>query len=825
MTISVCTAGLVADGKITKGQAEEVEKYYHANFQRLKQQMDMMAAADLASDRAVKQMQAAINRRKLLAAKMIEAQTRLGEQLRAYDGGGMSDGKGGGPINPKALPALLGGPDPKHVGRTLETWHQAIQGNIDNMMRSVLEAHGPDIFGRITDKAGLDDLGREAFGKDTGNVAARELAKAWDTAREWTRGRANAAGADIGKLEDYGLQMHWDSEAVRNLPDYQAFEDMVLPHLDRTRMIDHELGTPFGDNALREVMHKVWQGIRSEGWDDREPGGIGRASMANDGKDPRFFVFKDYDSWNRVNDQLGSGNAFTSMNGMLEHRARQIAALEVLGPNPDHQVKWLQDVVTKSAQTDMAPGSKAVDLAKRGNKAADNIWQEFKGALNRPEDKRIAAAFGTYRNVKSAAVLGSAIISQQSDVVLSMMARHFNGLPEVKALAIYLKMFKPSLAEDRALASRQLLGLAEQRHYTPIQSGLFNREFAKPWSSRLVNTVMHLQGSARWAQVIRHQFGGDWWNVISHQRNTAWADLDPVFQKAMARGGFDAGSWDQLRTTPTEDVHGTPVILADNIADENLRLKTAAMILGQANTAVAIPDLRAKAAMNSMVKRGTVAGELMSSAMMYKAFGVSIVMNQAARIMSMPAKSAARYAARFAILMTIAGAMEIQMRHIAKGEDPEDMTKPGIWGWALGSGGAGGIFADYLRAAIQDPDKGIIAGAAGPMAEDAQNLWHVAFQKGPNGDLMLNRNARGAAFKQARSFVPGGSLWYARLAFDRMISDEVQQAADPNYQHSWANMQHFAQQRGAPMFAPPGGPTRAPDFGRAIGQPAPPPEN
>lgn len=825
MTISTCTVGLVADGKITQGQAAEVEKYYAAHFNRLKGQMDMMAAADLASERAVKQMQGAINRRKLLSAKMIEAQTRLGEQLRAFDGGGMSDGKRGGPINPQALPAMLGGADPRHTGRTLETWHQAIQNNIDAMMRGVLEKHGPDILGRITDRAGLDDLGREAFGQDTGNVGARDLVKAVETAREWTRGRANAAGADIGKLEDYGLQMHWDSDAARKLPNYQAFEDMVLQHLDRTRMIDHDTGVPFSDDALKATMEKVWQGIRSEGWDDREPGGIGRASMANDGKDPRFFVFKDYDSWNRVNDQLGSGNAFTSMNGMLEHRARQIAALEVLGPNPDHQIKWLQDVVTKSAQTDMAPGSKAVELGTRGNKTADNIWQEFKGSLNRPEDKRIAAAFGTYRNIKSAAVLGSAIISQQSDIPLSIMARHFNGLPEVKALVQYLKMFKPSLADDRELAARQLLGLGEQRHYTPIQSGLFNREFAKPWSSRLVNTVMHLQGSTRWAQVIRHQFGGDWWNLISHQRNTSWNELDPVFQKAMARGGFDAGSWDQLRATPTEDVNGSPMIFADNIADEDLRLKTAAMILGQANTAVAIPDLRARAAMNSMVKRGTIAGELMTSAMMYKAFGVSIVMTQMQRIMSMPANAAVRYAARFAILMTVYGAMEIQLRHIAKGEDPEDMTKPGIWGWAAASGGAGGIFADYLRNAIEDPDKGIIAGAAGPMAEDAQNLFHVGFQKGPDGKIMANPNARGKAYKMARGFVPGGSLWYARLAFDRMISDELQQYADPNYRHAWANVQHFAQQRGAPMYAPPGAPARAPDFGRAIGNPAPPPEN
>ncbi|KUR80904.1 hypothetical protein [Novosphingobium sp. FSW06-99] len=822
MTISVCVSGLIADGRITKGQGEEIERYYTAHFNRLKGQMDMMAAADLASERAIRQMQYAIDRRKLLAARAIETQTRLNEQLHAYNGGKMSDGKGGGPIDPRALPALLGGNDPRHLGGTLEGKHMAVQAQIDSMMRQVLLKHGPDVFGRITDKAGLDDLGREAFGQDTGNHAARDLAKAWETAREWTRGRANAAGADIGKLEDYGLQMHWDSDKVRALPDYAAFRDVVLPELDRTRMIDHETGVPFDDAKLDEVMHKVWQGIRSDGWDDREPGGVGRASMANDGQDPRFFVFKDYDSWNRANDRLGNGNAFTSMNGMLEHRARQIAALETLGPNPDHTMQWLQDVVTKSAKTDEAPNTRAPEAAAHQNRIANNMWQEFKGTLNRPEDKKIAAFFGTMRNLKSAAALGSAFISQQSDLGLNWSARAFNGLPEIKVLGQWLDMLKPSLKEDREFAARQLMGLEEQRHYTAVQNLLFGREFAKPWSTRMVSTVMNLQGSSRWAQLGRHNFGRDWWGAITSERAKAWDALDPTFRGAMQRGGFDAAAWDQLRATPTEDVRGVPWIVADNIQDENLRLKAAEMILRQAHTVVPIPDLRARAAMNSVVKRGTYLGEMLRSPMMFKGFGVSIAMAQLQRIMTMPAQSAARYAARFAIGMTVLGALETQLRHITKGQDPEDMTKPGFWGNAMLAGGTGGIFADYLKEAMQDPDKGILSIFAGPMAEDLQNLAHVVVNKGPDGGMALNRNPAGSAYKFARTALPGGSIWYARLAFDRMIGDEVQQAVDPNYRHSWSTVQQYARERGSPMFAPPGEPMRAPDFGRATGQPSQP---
>jgi hypothetical protein len=860
MTISTCVAGLVAEGRIKKSQGEKVERYYDAHYQALKGQMGELPAAEMASERAIKQMQGEIDLSKMRAAQAIAVQSRIHAELHAFNEGkggyaegtlgaavdkskrligGRDKAKGpaeGGPIHPDALPALLGGNDARHAGGTLEGKHLAVQAQMDSMMRGVVLKHGADAIGRLRDPAGLADLGREAFGEKSGNSHAAELAKAWEAAREWARARANAAGASIGKLADYGLQMHWDSAKVRLLASFDKFREIVLPELNRARMIDWETGAPFSDAKLDEVMEKVWQGIRSNGWDDREPGGLGKPGMVNDGSDPRFFMFKDFDSWNRVNDQLGNGNAFTSMNGMLEGRARQIAALEMLGPNPDHMIKWAQDLVEKSAQTDSASDTAAIDRARAANRTAGRIWQEFKGDLNLPESKRISNFFGTWRNVKAAAALGSALKAQQTDLVLNHTARAYNGLPQWGMAKMWLDMFKPSLRDDREFAARQMMGLAEQRHFTAVQSQLFGRDFAAPLSRRLSSANMTLSGSARWAQLGRNSLGKSWWGAITSARATPWGELDPTFRAAMARGGFAEGDWDALRATPIEDVHGSKWIMADNVADENLRLKAAEMILRQANTVLPVPDLRARAAMNLIPRLGGIPGvitEMLKSPFMFKQFGVSILLTQMSRMMTMPAGSAARYAARFAIGATLLGALELQVGHLFHGEEMEDPTTGKFWGWAALYGGTGGIFADFLREAMQDPDKGIVGFAAGPMVEDLQRAFSVGLRKGQHGHMVeLNPNWRGAAYKLARSDMPGGSLWYARLAFDRMIGDELQQAIDPHYQHSWAITAHGARARRSPMFAPPGSgfpglmgpqpghaPAHAPDMGRAIGEP------
>jgi hypothetical protein len=53
------------------------------------------------------------------------------------------------------------------------------------------------------------------------------------------------------------------------------------------------------------------------------------------------------------------------MMGHIDGMSRDIALMEILGPNPAATVRWLKDMIEKSAELDASPGSKAIE---RGNR-------------------------------------------------------------------------------------------------------------------------------------------------------------------------------------------------------------------------------------------------------------------------------------------------------------------------------------------------------------------------------------------------------------------------------------------------------------------------
>ncbi len=67
---------------------------------------------------------------------------------------------------------------------------------------------------------------------------------------------------------------------------------------------------------------------------------------------------------------------------------------------------------------------------------------------------------------------------------------------------------------------------------------------------------------------------------------------------------------------------------------------------------------------------------------------------------------------------------------------------------------------------------------------------------------------------------PGRSLWYARLAMERLIFDEMQKMIDPNANAAFRRIERSAlRERGQSFFSPPGSgfpPKRGPDLGEAL---------
>lgn len=132
-----------------------------------------------------------------------------------------------------------------------------------------------------------------------------------------------------------------------------------------------------------------------------------------------------------------------------------------------------------------------------------------------------------------------------------------------------------------------------------------------------------------------------------------------------------------------------------------------------------------------------------------------------------------------------------------------------FWGAAVLQGGGFGIFGDFLQSSQNRFGGGFLGSLAGPLAQDAQSVADVAGSKHPAW----------AAARLARSEIPGGSTWYLRTAFDRMVMDQIQEQIDPNYRQSWQRMQKRADDQRTHFWWAPGetAPGRAPDFENALG--------
>jgi hypothetical protein len=102
------------------------------------------------------------------------------------------------------------------------------------------------------------------------------------------------------------------------------------------------------------------------------------------------------------------------MMGHIEAMSRDTALMEILGPNPAAFMRWLKDTITKSAELDVSPGSKAVERAKAGDPEDTAALRRDHGRASPPRERaararlldRAIAAVGNQARIGDA--LGSA---------------------------------------------------------------------------------------------------------------------------------------------------------------------------------------------------------------------------------------------------------------------------------------------------------------------------------------------------------------------------------------------------------------------------------
>ncbi|MBL8713244.1 MAG: hypothetical protein JNM12_10110 [Alphaproteobacteria bacterium] len=821
MNFRECIDRAERDKKISKEKADRARAIFEEELERLQGTMHDAAAEAEAGARAWGYMNHDLAEKKRQTLLQVKTWQRIDADMKQYRNGRGEEDLG------KALTAHLSYDD-RAPFSNLEARRKSVLGRLHAGMDEALASFRRNLAGQVQNKATLSNVVRELFGADTGDQAAKEFSQAWSETAEKARQRYNAAGGRIPKRSDWGLPQAHDSVAVGKVA-YSEWRDFIRPLLDPAKMVNEESGLPFTGEQLELALRNVYETIRTDGLNKTKPGrGNRMAMLANRRTDHRFLVFKDADSWLQYNGRFGRSDPFSVMMGHLDHMARDISALEILGPNPTATLRYMEDLARKWS----------VDAGKRDGteseiNLAQNMWSIYTGSTNAPVHGAIARGLASTRALLQAAQLGSAAISSVTDLNTGRMARKMSGLPQARMIPQILKLLNPADLGDQKLAVR--LGLiAENWSQQALAQQRYVGEMWTPNTARVISdAVLRVSGLNAWTQAGRWSFGMEFMGFLADHAGKTFDALPKGMQDTMKRYGIGAERWDVIRTTAAYEHEGATFIRPEDVASRGDLLPGIAddhaqrlLEMIQTETEFAVPSatLRGRAQMQANTRPGTLIGEIVRSFGMYKNFSFSLYHTHITRAMLQQGlQNKLGYMSSMVISTTLAGAVSMQLKEIAKGRDPRNMfgeDAAAFWGQALIQGGGLGIFGDFLSSSTNRTGNTLGETIAGPVAALAGDVASATLGNAKKFAKGEETTVGADTVRIIKKYMPGTSLWYARAAFERMVFDNIQKWVDPEalerFRRQESKLRNEARQK---YWWRPGHtlPDRAPDIGQAVG--------
>jgi hypothetical protein len=774
-----------------------------------------------------------------------EVRSRILTDISGYRTG---TGAGGGATTPGAAGMAAGGAAPggtpdimegairllEHYGFTgyssVEGRFKAIVGSVQARLEQALTLFDRSaLSGTRRDQPLMMDVVRSLFGENVADLRAQTLAQNFAQAFEDLRLRANAAGMSIGQLTGFGLPQSHDAAALVEA-GRDAWKQFITPLLDRQRMRDPLTGAVMSDARLSDALDVAWKRIVSDGSYGVAPSvnQQGTGALWKQRAEHRFLHFKDADAWMAYASAFGQPDPFATAMLHIKGMARDIAAMEILGPNPDATITWLKGVIEQERAKFMAgePSlyragtiNEAYAKAGKADWRLDSLWEQLRGG--EIVSSRTAMGFATVRNLITSAALGTtALAAMATDPFIANVAKRLSGMPQRFWVTEVMRTFFGGLSRPEAI--RAGLVLEDALHLVGEEARFAGSMGGATWARWAADRVLTWSGLTPWTQARKHMFGADFQGFVADQAGKAWDDLPQLLRRTMAGYGFDAASWDAIRGAPQYTVGGSAGLLRpaeiEAHAGRELGERYLEMILGETERAVPSGTKRSKAAI-ALGGRGTVMGEIVQGALQFKAFGLSMLALQKEAIFQELARgkiAGAGYAGALLLSTTLGGAIAVQLREMARGKDPQDVTDPKFWMKAAQTGGGFGIFGDFMFADANRLGYSLGEQLLGPtvnLVTDVSKFVLGGLQKTAGGEE-TSMGKQGVAL--LRRYTPGATLWYLRAGWDRVVMDQLEYLVDPEAHKSMRRREQRARNdTGQEFFWRPGQttPGRAPNMG------------
>ncbi len=665
----------------------------------------------------------------------------------------------------------------------------------------------------------LNDIIRESFGEKTGNTDAQRMAGAWYGAHESMRLRFNRSGGMIGYLKNWGLPQSHNQMAIEKAK-FTPWKEFITPLLDREKMRHNITGLPHTDEQFDDMLVHIYQTIVTNGMNTKEPsmgGGVGGA-LYKQGSEARFLHFKNADSWleyaqkfGNVSGTHGTDLGFHAMMSHLSGFSRDVAAMEILGPNPNAMLNYMKGIIeSQLAMSQLFKGGALPadgkdkqgnpyvktllgrkmshdDYVRKGLKKLEDHFDIVRGVLDSPVDAQIADYGKTIRNWQVATKLGSATLSAIGDLATFKAALKFAGMKNEQM--IIKDIFKYIQAEDRHFAVRSGLILDSAMSMVHTETRFGGAVEAATRTGKIADRTLAWSGLSAWTQGIKHAFGMESMANFARVRDLSFDKLEPNMQRLFQNYGLTAQQWDLIRAVQPTEHKGVAFLRGvDMVGDADLMaVKTKYMEMIHAETEYAVPSgTIGSQAITKKFRAGTVEGETWRLFFQFKAYPISILMMQGGRTMRLVhgegRAAGAAYATSTFLAMTLAGGVVgTWLKDLKAGRDPDmDFTSQKNWGRWMAQGGGIGIMGDFLFSDHNRFGSGPLSTFAGPAFGDVERVLRATAgnaQKVISGkETSFAKDALGIV----RSNTPGiGSLWYTATAYNRVLLDQMNHLIDP----------------------------------------------
>lgn len=839
MTAKNCFKSKIASGRVSRRAGKRILAIMRDAEARARagDETAMRAAMDEAATIAA----AEATKKQALAAGRIVAQVNVLRGQKAYAekidalratpgalgfGNQAPPGLGGAQSPLGAFSASLLVRDIREVATWNNVFYLATELRKESVARFAagLDYLRPKALGLAPETAREADVLRALYGHEA-SPQSRAVAAAFGEEAERLRAAFNhAAGYEaIPHRADWRIGNPAMDQAKVQAWTPEAFGARVATLVDRDKMIDFSTGRPLSDARLADVLRDVYETARLDGAEGQPNAGyVGEGPLSARRSAPRTLMLKGPEQWEEFA-RLFSGQGGGVLDAMMRHvssLAHDTAIMRVLGPDPQSTKRFILSLfdretarIAKTGNPDDPNGMAAAVTANRraeasvakGREAFETHWAHMTGEASIPVDAQLAATLGDARHWLRSAQLGSALLSSFADLGTLAATARFDGLPATAVLSRALKGLADGDAEITAaqaglVADSLVHGVRETDRYM----GEVIRSSAAARASDLVNRA---SGLRRWSSVLRSSFGLEMMARMANavEAGTAYAALP--FREALARYGVDAEQWGEIARVARDGALWEPRAGARFLRPLDLRdaLPEAADALGRLLqtemefTAIEGDPVTRALLVGRFGRPGEWKGELLRGALMYKTFPLTILLTHGARALARGWNGQRlAHGAFAAALMTLFGMASYQAKQIVAGKDPVSMdaaTPEGRLAWmnALLQGGGLGPFGDIL---LQDKTRygnswaAFLGGPLASAAEDVAGQWALK-----NVQLALQGREThflGDALWIGARYVPGSSLWYAKLAFQRELMDQLLILGDDRAHERFARIEERA---------------------------------